>query len=93
MCCWFIHNTNINIFINSVEFATVSGNLLCQLADHVLKDLIVPDRPKHEQTFECNYAITKKFPYLHIFTYSVGYYRGLIRLYFSSPLSLHCSIY
>ena len=46
-----------NIFMNSVEFVTVLGNLLCQLADHllqfvVLKDFRVSCRPKHEQIFK-----------------------------------------
>ena len=45
----------------SVEFVTVSGNLLCQLADHllqflVLKDFRVSHRPKHEQIFKLNYT-------------------------------------
>ena len=49
-----------NIFMNSVEFVTVSSNLLCQLVDHllqffVLKDFRVSYRPKHEQIFKCNY--------------------------------------
>ena len=49
-----------NILMNSVEFVTVSGNLLCQLADHlfqflVLKDFRVSYRPKHEQIFKRNY--------------------------------------
>ena len=47
--------------MNSVEFVTVSGNLLCQLADHllqflVLKDFRVSHRPKHEQIFKLNYT-------------------------------------
>ena len=42
-----------NIFVNSVEFVTVSGNLLCQLADHLLQFLVLKDfrvsyRRKHE---------------------------------------------
>ena len=49
-----------NIFMNSVEFVTVSGNLLCQLADHLLQFLVLKDfrvsyRPKHEQIFKRNY--------------------------------------
>ena len=49
-----------NIFVNSVEFVTVSGNLLCQLADHLLQFLVLKDfrvsyRPKHEQIFKRNY--------------------------------------
>ena len=49
-----------NIFMNSVEFVTVSGNLLCQLADHLLqflvrKDFRVSYRPKHEEIFKRNY--------------------------------------
>ena len=50
-----------NIFVNSVEFVTVSGNLLCQLADHllqffVLKDFRVSYRPKHQQIFKRYYT-------------------------------------
>ena len=46
--------------MNSVEFVTVSGNLLCQLADHLLQFLVLKDfrvsyRPKHEQIFKRNY--------------------------------------
>ena len=42
-----------NIFVNSVEFVTVSGKLLCQLADHLLQFLVLKDfrvsyRRKHE---------------------------------------------
>ena len=49
-----------NIFVNSVEFVTVSGNLLCQLADHLLQFLVLKDfrvsyMPKHEQIFKRNY--------------------------------------
>ena len=49
-----------NIFMNSVEFVTVSGNLLCQLADHLLQFLVLKDfrvsyMPKHEQIFKRNY--------------------------------------
>ena len=49
-----------NIFMNSVEFVTVSGNLLCQLADHLLQFLVLKDfrvsyRPKHEQIFKRYY--------------------------------------
>ena len=49
-----------NIFMNCVEFVTASGNLLCQLADHllqffVLKDFRVSYRSKHEQIFEHSY--------------------------------------
>ena len=45
-----------NDFMNSVKFVTVSGNLLCHLADHLLqfgvfKDFKVSYRPKHEQIF------------------------------------------
>ena len=29
-----------NIFMNSIEFVTVSGNLLSQLADHLLQFLV-----------------------------------------------------
>ena len=32
-----------NIFMNSVEFVTVSGSLLCQLADHLLQFLVLKD--------------------------------------------------
>ena len=47
-----------SIFINFVEFVTVSGNLFCHLADHLLqflvhKDFRVSDR--HKQIFKCNY--------------------------------------
>ena len=43
-----------NIFMNSIEFVTVSGNLLGPLADHLLqflvfKDFRVPCRPTYEQ--------------------------------------------
>ena len=46
--------------MNSVEFVTVSGNLLCQLADHLLQFLVLKDfrvsyMPKHEQIFKRNY--------------------------------------
>ena len=49
-----------NIFMNSVEFVTVSSNLLCQLVDDllqffVLKDFRVSYRPKHKQIFKRNY--------------------------------------
>ena len=49
-----------NIFMNCVKFVTASGNLLCQLADHllqffVLKDFRVSYRSKHEQIFKHNY--------------------------------------
>ena len=49
-----------NIFMNCLEFITVSGNLLCQLADHLLQFLVLKDfrvsyRPKHEQIFKRNY--------------------------------------
>ena len=49
-----------NIFMNSVEFVTVSSNLLCQPADHLLQHLVLKDfrvsyRPKHEQIFKRNY--------------------------------------
>ena len=49
-----------NIFMNSVEFITVSGNLLRQLADHLLQFLVLNDfrvsyRPKHKQIFKRNY--------------------------------------
>ena len=61
MCCWFIRKLIDNIFLNSVEFVTVSGNLLCPLADHLLqflslKDFRVSYRLKHEQIFKGNYA-------------------------------------
>ena len=61
MCCWFIRKLVDNIFMNSVEFVTVSGNLLCQLADHLLQFLILKDFRvcywlKHEQIFKGNYA-------------------------------------
>ena len=60
MCCWFIRKLVDNIFMNSVEFVTVSGNLLCQLADHLLQFLVLKDfrvsyMPKHEQIFKRNY--------------------------------------
>ena len=53
-----------NIFMNSVEFVTVSSNLLCQLVDHllqffVLKDFRVSYRPKYEQIFKRNYRSFK----------------------------------
>ena len=59
-CCWFIATLIDNTFMNSVEFVTVSGNLLCQLADHLLQFLVLKDfrvsyRPKHEQIFKRNY--------------------------------------
>ena len=54
--CFFVHYTQQptrvagpsattidNIFINSVEFATVSGNLLCELTDHLLQFLVLKD--------------------------------------------------
>ena len=49
-----------NIFMNSVEFATVSCNALCQPADHLLKFLVLKDfrvsyRPKYEQIFKSDY--------------------------------------
>ena len=49
-----------NIFMNCVKFVTASGNLLCQLAEHllqffVLKDFRVSYRSKHEQIFKHNY--------------------------------------
>ena len=49
-----------NILMNSVEFATVSGNVLCQPADHLLKFLFLKDfrvsyRPKYEQIFKSDY--------------------------------------
>ena len=61
MCCWLIRKLVDNIFMNSVEFVTVSGNLLCQLADHLLQFLILKDFRvcywlKHEQIFKGNYA-------------------------------------
>ena len=31
------------IFMNSVEFVIVSGNSLCQLADHLLQFLVLKD--------------------------------------------------
>ena len=41
------------------------------------------------------FALVSACSYLHIFTYSFGSYRGLIRLHFVfwSPLSLHCYEY
>ena len=50
-----------NIFMNSLEFFTVSSNLLCQLDDHLLKFLVLKDfrvsyESKHEQIFKCNYT-------------------------------------
>ena len=41
------------------------------------------------------YLLVCACPYLHIFTYSFGSYRGLFVLYFvfQSTLSLHCNIY
>ena len=53
-----------NIFMNSVEFVTVSGNLLCQLADHLLQFLVLKDfrvsyRPKQEPIFKRNYRFFK----------------------------------
>ena len=49
-----------NVFMNFVEFVTVSGNLLCQLADRLLQFLVLKDfrvsyRPKHGQVFRRNY--------------------------------------
>ena len=49
--------------MNSVEFVTVSGNLLCQLADHLLQFLVLKDfrvlyRPKHEQIFKRNIRLS-----------------------------------
>ena len=49
-----------NIFMNSVEFVTVSGNLFYQLADHLLQFLVLKNfkvcyRPKHEQIFKRKY--------------------------------------
>ena len=49
------------VFIYSVKFLSVSGNLLCQLADHrlkllVLKDLRVSYRPRHEEIFKSYYT-------------------------------------
>ena len=46
--------------MSSVEFATVSGNVLCQSAHHLLKFLVLMDfrvsyRPKHEQMFKSGY--------------------------------------
>ena len=46
--------------MNAVEFVTVSGNLLCQLADHLLQFLVLKDfrvsyRTKHEQIFKRNH--------------------------------------
>ena len=46
--------------MSSVEFATVSGNVLCQSAHHLLKFLVLMDfrvsyRPKHEQIFKSGY--------------------------------------
>ena len=46
-----------NIFINFVEFVTVSGNLFCHLADHLLQFLVLKDfrvSDRHEQIFKCN---------------------------------------
>ena len=52
-----------NIFLNSLEFVTVSGCLLCQLGDHSLHFLVVKVfvvkksyGPKNEQKFKCNYT-------------------------------------
>ena len=39
------------------------------------------------------FALVSTFSYLHIFTYSFGSYRGLIRLSFVFCKSLHCNIY
>ena len=46
--------------MNSVEFVTVLGNLLRQLADHLLQFFVIKDfrvfyRPKHEEIFKRNY--------------------------------------
>ena len=39
------------------------------------------------------FALVCACSYLHIFTYSFGSYRGLIRLSFVFCKSLHCNIY
>ena len=47
-----------SIFINFVEFVTVSGNLFCHLADHLLQFLVLKDfrvSDRHKQIFKCNY--------------------------------------
>ena len=54
--------------MNSVEFVTVSGNLLCQLADHllqflVLKDFRVSHRPKHEHIFKYDYRFFNNYEF------------------------------
>ena len=59
MSCWFNATLTESIFINAIEFVTVSGNLLCQLADHLLQFLVFKDstvfyRLKHEQIFKRN---------------------------------------
>ena len=55
--CWFIRKLIDNIFMNSLKFVTVAGNLLCQLADHLLQFLVLKDfrvsyRLKHQQIFK-----------------------------------------
>ena len=64
-CCCFFHNTNRQYFHEFVEFVTVPGNLLCQLAEHllqlfVLKDFRVCYRSKHKQIFKLNYRLFNK---------------------------------
>ena len=53
-----------NIFMSSLEFATVSGKLLCQLPDQLLQFLVLKDfrvsyKPKHEQIIKRNYTFFK----------------------------------
>ena len=50
-----------NIFMSSLEFAIISDNLLCQLANQLLQFLVLKDfrvtyRPKDEQILKRNYA-------------------------------------
>ena len=50
-----------NILINPLEFVTTSGNLLCQLADHLLQFLVLKDfrvsyNSKYEQVLKRNYT-------------------------------------
>ena len=39
------------------------------------------------------FTLVSTFSYVHIFTYSFGSYRGLVRLSFVFCKSLHCNIY
>ena len=68
MSCWLNATLRDSILVKAIGFVTVSGNLLCQLADHllqflVLKDLTVSYRPKYEQIFKrnCTFFDSNKF--------------------------------